>query len=266
MHLSDQDLAQLEAYYMATLPPEERLSIEKRIRDDPDYGEAAESFFYGLQSLEMAKIHARRRYLEYNAPSDNSSKATWPKTILYLVVGIMFIAVILMFFRNKNNKNKPTPTDPNEECVIAFSEHYPRFGNKLSSGLPNSNKKILENNKPNILSLRDSALNWYESKCYDRAIPLLERALKQEENDSIRFYLGVAQLGVKQYKNAKLNFDTLRAKEVEPRNAILWYTAYAANGTGNYTEALNLLSLLQVTHDSVWLTKADSLSNSIRKR
>ena len=106
--------------------------------------------------------------------------------------------------------------------------------------------------------LKQSALNFYEAKKYESAIPLFRKVLKESPSDpDASFYLSISLMQAEQYKPAidllkKIRSDTTAKKY---NTAAGWYLALAYLKLGDPTETIQRLRQLSKQDDSPYYQK-----------
>ncbi len=190
MEFTDQELAQLEAYYMGSLSPEDRLGLEIRMKKEKDFGESAEEFLQTLGALENAKMKAFQLHLRMQHQlQPKTNLVYWMK---FMKVGRWAAALLVLGVAIWGMKGEIWPEQ--QSAIVSFAETefvpYPSVFQNMQDKKPDgmelyANKQYKEAKVKLLIELdgssqKDSTKLFYLSMCYiadkepQKAIPILE--------------------------------------------------------------------------------------------
>lgn len=240
MELTDQELSSLEAYYMGSLPPAERLALEQRMQKEKDYGAAAHDFLRGMEALEMGKIKTHRLYMQATTPS---VRVSFVRRWWWAAAAIVGVVLGTVWWKTNNQGTQSL------ETALADAYFKPYLSSMGQAGATDT---------------RTRGTIEYENENYREAIPFLQREWETDNIPYTKFLLGNAYFATGQADLALSAFLEVEGKTGVPLENE-WYIALAYLKTGNIKKCTELLEKIQRSN-STKSKQAQSLIQRLNKK
>jgi tetratricopeptide (TPR) repeat protein len=233
MELTDQDLAALAAYWSSEMSEKDRINLELRFENEPEFKAAAEHFRRVEMSLDEVKV---RQWL-MDIPLDEP-KMTKVRTFEFLPL-VKWAASFAIVAATTYLGYRFMTANP-------YSAYY-----KQVFKAPPSREMVMQ-----VQNLEIQALEAYDQENFKKALPLLNDVFKKSDyKDSIKlFYIAISHLALQQPEQAipilkEMQFSD---KSKNPK----WYLALAYLLQRDTQNAKPLLKELSQSNENDIKTKA----------
>jgi tetratricopeptide (TPR) repeat protein len=243
MELTDQELAQLEAYHLGQLSPEERFKLTTQMKEEKDFGEKAQSFLSGLAALEEGKMQTHQAHLRMGREraNDTFEKTTIIKWLGGLLCLVLVVCTTIYLFKKESKPIQPTINQQiksnQSDTIASFALReaipYPSTGGILSAGANISN-----------------GMRAYQEGRYAAAIAYFNAELKERRSKTATFYLSMSYLQEKNYTSAISILEKIKFSDEYPIETA-WYLSLSYVLAGDKESArLVLQQLIGKGYDS----------------
>jgi TolA-binding protein len=216
----------IEAYLEGSLTQEEKIDFEIRLLVDKELEEELELYkniVGGFQHIKTEKI--RQQLQAIDEELDNKNNSTNNK--FYWWAGIAASLIFLQIYLYKSNTTIPLP---------------------LEEGLP-----VLMGDNNNVEF--QNAMQLFKGGKYDASVNRFNRLINSnQDNDTLNYFLGYAELNVQQYLSAKTHLEIVHANKSSVFNLkAKYFLAYALYKNNKTKEAKVLLDELNSNSDNPFI-------------
>ncbi|WP_289664412.1 CDC27 family protein [Flavobacterium panacagri] len=214
-----------DQYLQGELTVDEKSNLEKQLTEDPELASAFESFKemhfqldnkFGIETeREAFKENLNRISDKYF--QKKKTKVVSLKPWYFAAVASVAIMFGLFFF---DYKHYPNFEDYNHPESAYFTER----------GVSEETLKKAEDN--------------FNGKRYEKAIPLFEAILKENNSEEIKYFYGVSLLQVGKYVKAETIFKELEAGNSVYKEKAKWNLALSKLKQGKYKECQEILQTI----------------------
>ena len=202
---------EIQMYLSDKLNTKQRFGVENHLLDCPLCSGAVEGFENSKSTGEDTQA-LKKLTKEITLKTQRKSISMWP-----LKVAASLMLLLAVFYTLK-------PKSITEKYAANLQEEF-AYGDRMGG-----NKSLFQ-----------TALKSCEQEDYDSCIDYLNRCLKETpDNTGLKFYLGLAEFGNKNFENAILNLNTVD-KNSSYYDDACWYLILAHIENGEKSKARNLL-------------------------
>ena len=216
----------IEAYLEGNLSEEEKVDFEVRLLVDKDLEEEFELYKKIVGSFKDIQSENIRKQLQaIDEELDNEKNSSTNK--FYWWAGIAACLIFLQIYLYKSNTTIPLP---------------------LEEGLP-----VLMGDNNNVEF--QNAMQLFKGGKYDASVNRFNRLINsKQDNDTLNYFLGYAELNVQQYLSAKTHLEIVHANKSSVFNLkAKYFLAYALYKNNKTEEAKLLLDELNSNSDNPFI-------------
>ncbi|MGI9552413.1 MAG: tetratricopeptide repeat protein [Aurantibacter sp.] len=256
MNIEEQNIVLIEKYLEGNLGASEREAFEKRLEDDPEFGQSVvqmENMVSGIKHAGRKDIAKKLADLEATLPEvelEETSNVIELKQSRYrywgaIAAGLALVLISSLFLLNYNSGQ--TEQD-------LFTAYYEPYSGDLS-----------RSGEEDLFDKTKKAEYAYALGQYAVAIPLFEEVISQEPTSKLRFYLGNAYLSTGEGSKAAQQFEAvLRDIDYPLQDQAQWYLALSYLKAGNVDMARTNLEIITENSGSFYHQKAKEVLDRIK--
>lgn len=219
-----------DQYLQGELSVDEKSNLEKQLAEDPELASALESFKEMHFQLENKFSHEQEREVfkeNLTRISDKYFNKKKTKVVSlkpwYLAVAASVAIMFALFYFDYNHY--PNFEDYNHPESAYFTER----------GVSEETLKKAEND--------------FNGKRYEKAIPLFESILKEDNSPEIKYFYGVSLLQVSKYVKAETIFKELESGNSVYKEKAKWNMALSKLKQGKYKECKAVLQTISQDYE-----------------
>jgi len=222
MVLDQKDVDLLGAFWENKLPAGERLELERRLQQEPEFREAAEQLYALSSALDAARD---QKIIQFLQKQDQRPAKSPTRRWIWIVLGIG-LSIGAYFWLSQPTQFTPPEAPANR--IIVYLQPYPSPAGTLSVDEPQL-----------------TAYAAYDNGIYAEAIPLLEREFAGSGDSLLLFYKGIACLQTNDPASAIALFSRFMGSATIPQDDNRWFLALAYVQAGREEAAFELLQTLK---------------------
>ena len=227
-------------YIQGRLNSADQILMEENIKNDPKLAALVDehkNVFLAIHASEQKELKNRFKKIE----KVSSRKSLYTKFSIAATIAIVIGVGSMLLFGG--------PSGPD-----LFAENFEEYPNVVAP-ITRGTSPISEDNSHYVA---------YEKGDYSTAILGFKKSLKQNDDHSVRFYLGMAYLNSGKKDLALKELETIDSKETTFYSQSLWYRALIYLEKENFQKSKELLLKIQEQKTGYNKNKVEKLLNEIQ--
>lgn len=240
--MEEKDFDLLERYVRGLLTEEERLSVEKQLREDKAYSELCEQYKFligGIRAVGREELLSKLRDIERQQPTEIKDTLNI-KLVTWLAAAVVVVAIGVFWLLN----SKP-------DAKLLAREAFEPYPNVV---LPTVRSTHADSGK------LATVYRLYDQEKYEEAITGF--VALQDKRQSEWFYLGICYMITENHNRATEAFRKAQSVSGDFTNQTEWYLALSYFAAGNVDEGRRLLGTIS-TRNNTYSVKARALLDKL---